>query len=116
MPIHNLTVSQARGVQRWKILEGPPEGPRLVVPLPESLRTVEGEDLARAGLWVAGVGEPRDDARRLVDEGQRLGVLHPLQLSRGISGGLRLDGRNPGPQLSGFASPTPSAFRSANRT
>ena len=56
-------------------------GTRAARATPQRLRAVEGEDLARARLRVAPVGEAGDDAGALVDEGQRLLVVHPFSFA-----------------------------------
>ena len=63
-------------------------------PFLERFRAVEIEDFARARLGIAAIGEAGDDAGALVEEGQRLLVVDPLELGGGIAGGLLFDRRD----------------------
>src|ERR1700693_3109634 len=53
---------------------------------------MEREDLARARLGIAAISEPGDNARALINKGQRFLVIHPFELGGGIATGLLLDG------------------------
>ena len=89
----DLAVAQSGGIEGGHVvLEATAERWTNSEPFAEAFRTVEGEDLAGAGLGVALVGEAGDDARGLIEEGEGYaGFLDPLKLGGGVIDRLFFD-------------------------
>ncbi len=74
----DLAVAQAGSVQRRQVLEPAAQGVGFLQPAVQRLRLVEGEDAARAWLWVARIAEVSLLAGGLVVEDERVGPAREM--------------------------------------